>query len=172
MANDLRGFSVAILVTDGFEQVEMTAPKEALEAASAKTCLIAPKRGEVQAWKHQEKGAEYRVEATLDSVDSQDLDGLLLPGGVANPDQLRTIPQAAAICHGPWLLVEAGVVKGRLLTSWPSLKTDIKNAGGRWVDSESGYGRQPRDEPKAGRHSCVQSPDDRTVPDCVCQPAR
>jgi protease I len=150
MANELRGFNVAILVTDGFEQVEMTAPKEALEAAGAKTCLIAPKDGEVQAWKHQEKGDKFRVEATLDSVDSQDFDALLLPGGVANPDQLRTIPQAvsfvkdffkadkpiAAICHGPWLLVEAGVVKGRLLTSWPSLKTDINNAGGRWVDSE------------------------------------
>lgn len=150
-ANMLEGFDVAILVTDGFEQVEMTTPREALKAAGAKTLLISPKNGEVQAWKHQDKGDKFKVEATLDSVNSRDFDALLLPGGVANPDRLRMIPQAvsfvkeffqankpvAAICHGPWMLVEAGVVRGRLLTSWPSLKTDINNAGGRWVDSEA-----------------------------------
>jgi protease I len=150
MSNELQGLHVAILVTDGFEQVEMTAPREALEAAGAKTRLISPQSGEVQGWTHHEKGLKFPVDATLDTVDAQEFDALLLPGGVANPDQLRTIPQAvlfvkdfvkagkpiAAICHGPWLLVEAGVVKGRILTSWPSLRTDILNAGARWVDCE------------------------------------
>ena len=141
---------VAILVTDGFEQVEMTGPREALNKAGAKTVLISPKRGQVQAWKHFEKGDSFPVDVPLDSANPADYDALLLPGGVANPDQLRTLPKAvsfvqdffksnkpvAAICHGPWLLVEAGAVSGRTLTSWPSLKTDIKNAGGQWVDQE------------------------------------
>jgi protease I len=153
MGNELQGLRVAILVTDGFEQVEMTAPRDALEAAGAMTRLISPKQGEVQGWNHQEKADKFPVDTTIgadNSFGSRDFDALLLPGGVANPDQLRTNPHAvsfvkdfvkshkpiAAICHGPWMLVEAGAVKGRRVTSWPSLKTDINNAGGRWVDSE------------------------------------
>lgn len=154
MGSDLRGLSVAILVTDGFEQVEMTGPREALQAAGATARLISPNPGKVQGWNHQEKGDTFPVEATIASGDhfagSSGFDALLLPGGVANPDRLRTDPRAvsfvkdfvksqkpiAAICHGPWMLVEAGAVKGRRVTSWPSLKTDINNAGGRWVDSE------------------------------------
>jgi len=150
MANELSGRRVAILVTDGFEQVEMTKPREALKQAGAQTLLISPKPKEVQGWNHHEKGDKFAVDKALDAVKAHDYDALLLPGGVANPDRLRIIPEAvqfvhdfckehkpvAAICHGPWMLVEAGVVNGRTLTSWPSLTTDILNAGGKWVDRE------------------------------------
>lgn len=150
MANELNGQRIAILVTDGFEQVEMTAPREALGQAGAKTDLISPKQGEVQAWVHFDKGKRFPVDVPLDAAKPGDYDALLLPGGVANPDQLRMIPKAvefvraffkdqkpvAAICHGPWMLVEADAVRGRTLTSWPSVKTDIRNAGGNWVDRE------------------------------------
>ena len=150
MPNELRGKRVAILVTDGFEQVEMTAPRKALDDAGAKTTLISPKSGEVQGWNHHDKGDRFRVDRNLQSADANDYDALLLPGGVANPDQLRMIPEAvkfaksfftahkpiAAICHGPWLLVEADVVRGYRLTSWPSLKTDLTNAGANWRDLE------------------------------------
>jgi protease I len=149
MPNEMKGKRVAILVTDGFEQVEMTSPRKALDDAGALTTLISPKESEVQGWNHQIKGEKFRVEEELKSADANDYDALLLPGGVANPDQLRTIPEAvefvrsffkahkpvAAICHGPWLLVEAGVVRGYKMTSWPSLKTDLINAGAKWVDS-------------------------------------
>jgi len=150
MSKELQGLRVAILVTDGFEQVEMTAPREALQKAGAETHLISPKPGEVQGMNHDKSGDKFAVDKTLDSVSAKDYDALLQPGGVANPDRLRMIPKAvaffkdfseqnkpiAAICHGPWLLVEADVVSGKTLTSWPSLKTDIQNAGGNWVDRE------------------------------------
>jgi protease I len=145
----LDNFRVAILVTDGFEQVEMTEPRKALEQAGAKVDLIAPEKEEVQGMNHDEKASKFPVDVKLESVSGSDYDALLLPGGVANPDKLRTIPAAvqfvkqfaeakkpiAAICHGPWMLVEAGLLKGRKITSWPSLATDIRNAGGKWEDS-------------------------------------
>jgi protease I len=150
MQNQLKGIRIAILVADGFEQVEMTEPRKALDNAGAKTALISPAKGQVQAWQHQDKGDKFGVEVALDTANPDDYDALLLPGGVANPDQLRTIPKAvqfvksffkqekpvAAICHGPWLLVEADVVRGRHVTSWPSLQTDLRNAGANWTDQE------------------------------------
>jgi protease I len=150
MSKELRDSTIAILVADGFEQVEMTEPRKALDQAGARTVLISPKSGQVQGMKHDEKGDSFNVDKTLDSVSAQDFDALLLPGGVANPDKLRTIPAAvefvssfaaerkpiAAICHGPWMLVESGAVEGVTITSWPSLKTDVINAGGSWVDRE------------------------------------
>ncbi len=150
MANDLKGRKVAILVTDGVEQVELTEPRKALEQAGAETHIVAPRSGSIQGFNHLDKGDTFRVDRTLDQASAADYDALLLPGGVANPDALRTDERAvrfvretvqagkpvAAICHGPWTLVEAGVVRGRTLTSWPSLATDIRNAGGTWVDEE------------------------------------
>jgi protease I len=150
MNNQLNGMRVAVLVTDGFEQVEMTEPRKALQEAGAKVDLIAPKKDQVQGMNHDDKGEKFRVDRNLEGVSADEYDALLLPGGVANPDRLRTMPEAvqfakdfaqsgkpiAAICHGPWLLVEAGLVKGRKLTSWPSLQTDIRNAGGKWEDSK------------------------------------
>lgn len=143
MQNQLAGKRIAILVADGFEQVEMTGPRKALEDAGAKTELISPAKGQVQAWQHHEKGDKFPVDLPLDKADPDGYDALLLPGGVANPDQLRMLPKAvefaksffendkpvAAICHAPWLLVEADVVRGRQVTSWPSLRTDLRNAG-------------------------------------------
>jgi protease I len=148
MARGLTGRRVAILATDGVEQVELEEPRRALDAAGALTHLIAPKLGSIQAMNHDDKGARLPVDRSLDDARPGEYDALLLPGGVANPDRLRTDARAvqfvrefmlsekpvAAICHGPWLLVEAGAVGGRTLTSWPSLKTDIVNAGGVWVD--------------------------------------
>jgi protease I len=144
----LEGLRVAILATDGFEQSELTEPRKALEAAGADTDVVSPKAGAIRGWNHKEWGATIEVDETLDTVDPSDYDALVLPGGVMNPDTLRLQPQAvafvrafcdagkpvAAICHGPWTLVEAGAVAGRRLTSWPSLKTDIRNAGGEWAD--------------------------------------
>jgi protease I len=146
----LDGMKVAILVAEGFEQVELTEPRKALEEAGAKTQVVSPAQGEVQGWNHFDKGDKVRVDVPLGSADAEDFDALLLPGGVANPDQLRTNPRAvefvrgffeagkpvAAICHAPWTLVEAGVVNERSITSWPSLKTDLINAGAKWVDRE------------------------------------
>jgi protease I len=148
MESELKGRRVAILATDGVEQVELEEPRKALDAAGAVTHLIAPEEGSIQAMNHDEKGARLPVDRVLGNVRPSDYDALLLPGGVANPDRLRTNEQAvqfvrefmladkpvAAICHGPWMLVEANAVAGRTLTSWPSLKTDIRNAGGDWVD--------------------------------------
>jgi protease I len=150
MTKELQGLRVAILVTDGFEQAEMTKPREALQQAGAETHLISPKSGEVQGMNHDEKGDKFAVDKTLDSVSASDYDALLQPGGLANPDRLRMIPKAvqfvkelhdrnkplAVICHGPWMLVEADIINGKTLTSWPSLKTDIRNAGGNWIDQE------------------------------------
>jgi len=148
MSNELKGKRVAILVTDGFEQVEMTKPRQALEDAGATTELVSSAKGQVQGWNHDEKADKFRVDKELDSANPGDYDALLLPGGVQNPDRLRVIPKAvdfaksffrehkpvAAICHGPWLLVEADVVRGKRITSWPSLKTDLTNAGAKWTD--------------------------------------
>ena len=168
MESGLKGRKVAILATDGVEQVELEQPRRALDAAGAVTHLIGLKEGSIQAMNHDEKGARLPVDRVIGEVRAQDYDALLLLGGVANPDTLRTNAQAvqfarefmlsdrpvAAICHGPWLLVEAGAVAGRTLTSWPSLKTDIQNAGGEWVDEECRVddrlvtSRKPADLPK------------------------
>jgi protease I len=145
--NDLK---VAILVTDGFEQIEMTEPRKALDEAGAETRLVSPKDGRVKAWNFTDWGGTFPVDMPLDSARSEDFDALLLPGGVINPDMLRALPKAvafvkaffdarkpvASICHGPWTIIEAGAARGRRLTSWPSLKTDLKNAGAEWVDEE------------------------------------
>jgi len=151
MAAELEGRTVAFLVAqEGVEEVELTTPREALERAGAVTHLIAPQAGEVQAFNHLDKGESFAVDRTLADADAGDYDALVLPGGVANPDQLRTDARAVrfvqdffadgkpigVICHGPWTLVEADLVRGRTLTSWPSLQTDIRNAGGEWVDEE------------------------------------
>jgi protease I len=150
MPNTLQGKTVAILATDGFEQSELLKPKQALEEAGARTQVISPSEQKIKGWTHKDWGEEVPVDVPLKSADADQYDALLLPGGVMNPDQLRMNPDAvrfvkhfleqgkpvAAICHGPWMLVEAGAVRGRTVTSWPSLKTDIQNAGGTWVDEE------------------------------------
>jgi protease I len=150
MSNKLDGKRVAILATEGVEQVELTEPKKALEQAGAKTDVVSPKEGKFKAWNLKNWGEDIKVDVNLKSADPNNYDALLLPGGVMNPDFLRMDPQAvqfvksffeahkpvAAICHGPWMLVEANVVRGRKLTSWPSLKTDIRNAGGEWTDEQ------------------------------------
>ena len=151
MEKSLNGKRVAILVTEGFEQSELDGPQQALEEAGAETLIVSPsEEGWVQAWQHFDLGDLYEVDVPLAEADAAEFDALLLPGGVANPDQLRTLPEAvnfvraffdagkpvAAICHAPWTLIEAGVVKGRTLTSWPSVKTDLVNAGANWVDQE------------------------------------
>lgn len=150
MAQALKGKRIAIVATDGFEQSELLEPRKALEAAGATVEVIAPKSGEIQGMEHHDKGKKVAVDRTIDEVKAQDYLALVLPGGVANPDALRTNPKivgfvrdffeaqkpVAAICHGPWTLIEAKVVTGRTVTSWPSLKTDLENAGARWVDRE------------------------------------
>jgi protease I len=148
--DNLSGKKIAILSTDGFEQVELTEPKKALEQAGAKTEVISPHGGEIKGWKSTEWGDKVKVDRELKAAKADDYDALLIPGGVMNPDKLRMDPNAvnfvkkffdsgkpvAAICHGPQMLIEAGVVKGRKLTSWPSLKTDLKNAGAEWTDQQ------------------------------------
>jgi len=150
MQAPLQGTKVAILVTDNFEQVEMTGPREALQQAGAMTTLIAEKPGEVQGFRHDTKGDRFSVELTLADADPDDYDAVLLPGGALNSDYIRALPQAqdfvrkldragkpvAAICHGAWLLVSAKLVPGHTLTAWPSIRDDINNAGGEWVDRE------------------------------------
>lgn len=147
---NLQGKKVAILVTDGFEQVELLEPRKALDQAGATTKVVSPAGKKAKGWNHKEWGEEVPVDTSLDSAKAEEFDALLLPGGVMNPDHLRMIPKAvefvkhftdagkpvAAICHGPWTLIEAGAVRGRTVTSWPSLKTDLKNAGATWVDKE------------------------------------
>ena len=147
---DLTGKKVAILVDEGFEQVELIKPRKALERLGAQTQVVSPQEGEVRGWNVKRWGKSVAVDVPLHSADPSAFDALLLPGGVMNPDKLRMNPKAvefvkhfidarkpvAAICHGPWTLVEAGAVRGRTLTSWPSLQTDIRNAGGNWVDEE------------------------------------
>ena len=146
----LSGKRVAILATDGVEQVELTEPRKALDAAGARTMVVSPKSGSIKGWNHTNWGDPIKVDVTLDKTSPDDYDALLLPGGVMNPDHLRMNQQAvnfvraffeagkpvAAICHGPWLLVEADAVRGRNVTSWPSLQTDLRNAGAHWTDSQ------------------------------------
>ncbi|MGH2832073.1 MAG: type 1 glutamine amidotransferase domain-containing protein [Solirubrobacteraceae bacterium] len=147
----LHGRTVAFLTAqEGVEEVELTKPWQAVQEAGGTPKLIAPETGEIQAFNHLEKSATYPVDETLADADPDNYDALVLPGGVANPDQLRTEKRAVefiqrmfsagkpvgVICHGPWTLVEADLVRGRKLTSWPSLHTDISNAGGKWVDEE------------------------------------
>ena len=147
---ELQGKRVAILATDGVEQVELTEPRKALDDAGADTVVVSPKSGKIKGWQHDHWGDEIPVDEELDTARADDFDALMLPGGVMNPDRLRLNERAvqfvrrffelgkpvAAICHAPWMLVEAGVVKGKTVTSWPSLRTDIENAGGDWVDRE------------------------------------
>lgn len=171
MAQNLNGVKVAILATDGFEQSELLEPRRALDDAGATTEVISLKTGRIKGWNHKEWGEEVAVDKTVDSVDAKSYDALLLPGGVMNPDTLRTNPQAvefvkaffsakkpvAAICHGPWTVIEAGAARGRTMTSWPSLKSDIQNAGGKWVDQEAVVdgnlvtSRNPKDIPAFNR---------------------
>jgi protease I len=150
MAQDLSGKRIAFLATDGVEQVELTKPWDALRSAGAHVELVSLEAGEIQGVNHMDKGDKFTVDRVVSDAHANDYDGLVLPGGVANPDFLRGNDDAvklvreffnqrkpvAAICHGPWTLVEAGVVQGRTLTSWPSIQTDIRNAGGNWVDEE------------------------------------
>jgi len=170
-SKQLSGKKVAILVEDGFEQVELTSPKEALEAAGAQTHIISPKADKVKGWEHTKWGKEFPVDVEIDQANANNYDALLLPGGVMNPDKLRTNKKAvqfvrsffdqgkpvAAICHGPWTLVEADVVEGRTVTSYPSIQTDLKNAGANWVDQEVVVdrglvtGRKPDDLPAFNR---------------------
>src|SRR3954447_15916036 len=150
MGQELSNKRVAFLAAEGVEQVELTEPWKAVEQAGGKPELISVEDGEVQAFNHLDKADTFKVDKTADAADASDYDGLVLPGGVANPDFLRTDEDAVrfvraffeqakpvgVICHGPWTLVEADVVKGRTLTSWPSLQTDLRNAGANWVDEE------------------------------------
>jgi protease I len=150
MANKLSGKKVAILAADGFEEVELTKPKKALEEAGAKTAVVSIKPGEIQGMNHADKGEKVTVDQTLGNAKPEDFDALMIPGGLMNPDTLRSTEEAlefvrhffregkpvAAICHGPWVLIDAGVARGRTLTSWPAIKTDVRNAGGNWVDEE------------------------------------
>jgi len=150
LAGELNNIRVAALVDNGFEQSELLEPRKALEAAGARVDIVSPQQGKVKGWQHTDWGQEVAVDVALDSASADQYDALLLPGGVMNPDKLRANVKAvqfvkqfvdsgrpiAAICHGPWTLIEAGAVKGRKLTSWPSLQTDLKNAGANWVDQE------------------------------------
>ncbi|UGS37832.1 type 1 glutamine amidotransferase domain-containing protein [Capillimicrobium parvum] len=151
MANELQGRKIAILVAnEGIEQVELVEPRNALEGAGAEVHLIAPEGGEVQAFNHLDKADTFPVDKPVSDASADDYDGLMLPGGVANPDTLRMHQDAvelvdgfvnagkpiAAICHAPWTLIQAGAVRGRTMTSWPSLQTDLRNAGAEWVDEE------------------------------------
>ena len=151
MANaNLKGLKVAILVTDGFEQVELAEPRKALDRAGATTSVVSPKSGRVRGWNFTDWGDEIPVDVSLDRARPDDFDALHLPGGVMNPDTLRMLPKAVAfvkaffdagkpvavICHGPWTVIEAGAARGRRIASWPSLKTDLRNAGAEWVDQE------------------------------------
>ncbi len=146
----LAGKKVAILVANFFEQVEMTKPRAALEEAGAEVKIVSPDDGEIQGMNHEKLGDKFDVDLTLEDASAEEFDALMIPGGTMNPDTLRSTPKAleftkhffregkpvAAICHAPWVLIDAGVVRGRKLTSWPAIKTDIKNAGGNWVDEE------------------------------------
>jgi protease I len=151
MANEnLRGLKVAILIEDGFEQVEMVEPRKALDEAGAETHIVSPRNKQVRGWVFKGWGDEFPVDTPLDEARPDDYDALLLPGGVINPDKLRMQPKAvefvkaffdagkpvASICHGPWTVIEAGAARGRRIASWPSLKTDVRNAGAEWVDQE------------------------------------
>jgi protease I len=147
---ELQGIRVAILVENGFEQVELAEPRKALDKAGAKTSIVSPQEKNVRGWQLKEWGDTFPVDVSLDKARPDDFDALLLPGGVINPDKLRMDPRAvafvqaffdagkpvAAICHGPWSVIEAGAARGRRIASWPSIKTDLRNAGAEWVDRE------------------------------------
>ena len=171
MTGELKGRNIAVLATDGVEQVELTEPVKALKEAGAEVKVVSNKDGDIQAWKHHDKGSKIHVDETLEEAEPEDFDALVLPGGVINPDALRLVPEAiafvrhfvdekkpiGAICHGSWTLIDAGGVKGRKMTSWPSLKTDLSNAGAKWVDeqvvSDAGLvtSRKPDDLPAFNR---------------------
>jgi len=150
MPDELRNHKIAIVVANGFEQVEMTEPKKALEAAGAKTEIVSPVEGKVKGWQHDHWGDDFPVDRNIAGARPEDYDALLLPGGVMSPDNLRWNSNVrsfvrhffdsgkpiAAICHGPWTLIDAGVVRGKRMTSWPSLQTDLRNAGADWLDQE------------------------------------
>lgn len=151
MSDRLQGKKIAFLTAnEGVEQVELTEPLKAVREAGGEAELLAPEAGQVQAFNHLDKGDVFDAERAVGDADAGEFDGLVLPGGVANPDQLRTKPEAlefvrsffeagkpvGVICHGPWTLIDAGVTEGRTLTSWPSLETDLRNAGANWVDEE------------------------------------
>jgi protease I len=150
MLGPLSGKKVAILVADGFEQVEMTKPREALHEAGAETKIVSPSSGKIQGMNHADKGDKFDVDIELKDARPDEFDALMIPGGLMNPDQLRSTQEAidftrhffengkpvAAICHAPWVLIDAGVARGRTLTSWPAIKTDLRNAGANWVDKE------------------------------------
>ncbi len=148
---NITGMKVAILIEDGFEQVEMVEPRKALDQAGAQTSVVSPRNEHVRAWNFTEWGDNFPVDVALDRARPDDFDALLLPGGVINPDKLRMQPKAvafakaffdagkpvAAICHGPWTVIETGAARGRRIASWPSLKTDLRNAGAEWMDQEA-----------------------------------
>ena len=147
---NLKGTKVAILVTDGFEQVELTEPRKALDAAGAETSIVSPKKDKVRGWNLTDWGEELKVDVPLAQARADEFDALLLPGGVMNPDTLRMDDSAvafasaffkagkpvASICHGPWMVIETGAARGKRIAAWPSLKTDLANAGAEWVDEE------------------------------------
>jgi protease I len=171
MSAKLLNKRVAILATDGFEQVELTKPKQALEDAGAEVLVISPKGGKIQGMNHADKGDQIPVDLELSKAPYNEFDALMIPGGLMNPDELRMNPDVlefvrgfflngkpvAAICHAPWVLISAGVVRGRKLTSWPAIQDDVRNAGGEWVDAEvivdSGLvtSRKPDDIPAFNR---------------------
>ncbi|KAA6460100.1 type 1 glutamine amidotransferase [Acidobacteria bacterium AB60] len=171
MASQLSGKKIAFLATDGFEQVELLQPRKALDEAGATTVVLSPKTGEIKGWNLKEWGQSVKVDKSLADANPNDYDALVLPGGVINPDHLRMEPAAvnfvrqfvstgktvAAICHGPWTLIEADAVRGKTVTSWPSLKTDLRNAGANWVDQEVVtdaqfiFSRKPDDIPAFSR---------------------
>jgi protease I len=171
VASELKGKKIAFLATDGFEQAELLDPRKAMQEAGAETVVIAPRDGEIKAWDMKDWGTTVKVDKKLADANPNEYDALVLPGGVINPDHLRMDPAAvnfvkqfvatgrttAAICHGPWTLLEAGALKGKTVTSWPSLKTDLKNAGANWVDQEvvtDGqfiFSRKPDDIPAFNR---------------------
>lgn len=181
MTKPLSGKRIAFLATDGFEQVELTEPWAAIKDAGAEVELVSIKSGKIQGVHHDKKGDTFDVDQTIEQVSSEDYDGLVLPGGVFNPDALRVNEEAvafvrnffeqhkpvAAICHGPWTLIDAKVVEGRTMTSWPSLKTDLTNAGAKWVDEEcvcdSGLitSRNPDDLPAFCRKAIEEFADGR-----------
>jgi protease I len=148
---NLKALRVAILIEDGFEQVEMVEPRKALEQAGAEAVIVSPRNEEVRGWNSKQWGDKFPVDISLERAQAASFDALLLPGGVMNPDRLRMQPKAvefvkaffdagkpvAVICHGPWTIIEAGVARGRRIASWPSLKTDLRNAGAEWVDQEA-----------------------------------
>ena len=177
MDKTLSGKKVAILVADGFEQVEMTKPREALIEAGAEVKIVSPSSGKIQGMNHADKGDKFDVDIELKDAQPEEFDALMIPGGLMNPDQLRSTNEAleftrhffetgkpvAAICHGPWVLIDAGVVRGRTVTSWPAIKTDLRNAGAN-LGGQGSRGRQwPRHVAQAGRYSCIQQEDDRGI---------